>query len=856
MKMDQVLCYLCPLCPSEFTSYSLQRTLETLNQHISRRHGREARIVSVENLRRLMCVPTGLNGSYICAQTPTPDVSTNFRCRSLFEQRSLILEETMAENETKITQSEMLSFYPAPKNHSFVKECIEMLLEGERLSRHSWVDFLRHQMALDEKGSASSRAWVPVHTFSSIQHYASTMAAFAFFCQSVDPIEFPKTIKMCDLFFKALTEPKKLLKYQFIARRFMNFSYLSMGRGVRSKQPVFVTQEAVALLYAFKVAYLIFATKLPNVQASVENAVSIAQRFLNQASDAETSFKSIKRIKNQAKSCIAAWSTSPITWVRGTEYSSLMVDTGKGKYTVSHFLLMKTYLKLIADSSAKFDLLKIPNLSQEEFLLLRDPTSICPNEGLASFNVSLFPLPAQNALFDNIILQDKLPEFLTECSILGLTLMCAMHITGGPGARAAEECFFTVKNTSSCTRHIKMLGSVMVVVCDYCKQRKMTYKQPMLVVKFLTQALGVYIARYVIFVKEMEARVVAHLTKNSLDAEVTRTFFCTTFGKNYDPAKFPSLLADIFDNAGLELNLHDFRHVLEAFARKLPKSLKTSLTLLKTANHSASTSSSYGRSDEDAEFIDADICEEDQNMCELWNSEILKVDQDYGQETTAKKKGKIQIDVLPEVLDFELQQGSSQSFVSAPIPLTPVQESVCQAMLGGAPKPAPPLDFEQRVSKLSVPLPISLRPMQEKACQFLSSKPLQSSILILPTGAGKTMIIQAMRHQSKCDIVLSPYALLTHQLATVLGGARYPCMPCHSDAYVAANASCIICPLDIVQVNSPLVGMVQMLVSLGRLGTIWIDEAHCLITRGAFRPKFAEVWTFAAQLAKLNIHPR
>ena len=181
MKLDQVLCCLCPLCSSEFTSYSPQRTLETLNQHVSRRHGREARIVSVENLRRLMCVPTGLNGSYICAQTPTPDVSINFCCRSLFEQRSLILEETMAENEMKITQSEMLSFYSAPKNHSFVKECIEMLLEGERLSRHSWVDFLRHQMALDEKGSASSRAWVLVHTFSTIQHYASTISAFAFF---------------------------------------------------------------------------------------------------------------------------------------------------------------------------------------------------------------------------------------------------------------------------------------------------------------------------------------------------------------------------------------------------------------------------------------------------------------------------------------------------------------------------------------------------------------------------------------------------------------------------------------------------------------------------------------------------
>jgi hypothetical protein len=43
----------------------------------------------------------------------------------------------MTEDGLTMTQSEMFSFYPAPKDHSFVKECVEMLLEGERFSRHS-----------------------------------------------------------------------------------------------------------------------------------------------------------------------------------------------------------------------------------------------------------------------------------------------------------------------------------------------------------------------------------------------------------------------------------------------------------------------------------------------------------------------------------------------------------------------------------------------------------------------------------------------------------------------------------------------------------------------------------------------
>ena len=833
--MDQVLCYLCPLCPSEFTSYSLQRTLETLNQHISRKHGREARVVSVQNLRRLMCVPTGLNGSYICAQTPIPDVSTNFRCRSLFEQRSLILEETMTENELKMTQSEMFSFYPAPKDHSFVKECIEMLQEGERLSRHSWVDFMRHQMALDEKGSASSRAWVPVHTFSTITHYASTMAAFAFFCQRVDPTEFPKTIEMCDLFFKALTEPKKLLKYQFIARRFMNFSYLSMGRGVRSKQPVFVSQEAVALLYAFKVAYLIFATKLPNVQASVEIAVSTAQRFLNQASDAETPFKSIKRIKNQAKSCIASWSTTPITWVQGPDlYASLTVETGKGKYAVSHGELAVVFSNLMLEISKAFSILEIPTLSEDLFFQLKDVSTQCPNEGLASLNCYLFQSPVQELLFQNILKRDRLPEFLTACTSLGLNLLCAIHLAGGPGARAAEECFFTIRNTASCMRHVRMLGSSMVVIPDYCKQRKMSYKQPTLVVKFLPQVLAVALARYIIFVKELEARVVAHVMKSAEYGQTTRTYFCTTFGQVHDPEKFSSLLSGKFGQQGLDLNLHDLRHVLEAFARKIPKTSTTPSTLLRTANHSVLSSSSYGRSNEHADFVDADISEEDQTMCEIWNFKVLN------QAHTVKVK-EPSLQPSPTTMARKKQKliDEPKSCQDTLVPLTLFS--------------SPPLLSVHQKQEPSIDTVVVLRPMQAQACEFISAS-TANVLLIMPTGSGKTRIIQQMMRDTHCDIVLSPYALLSKQLAKVLGGCSYPCS--QSDQYIAANAKCVICALDIVQVNSPLITLVQCLQSIGRMGSVWIDEAHCLITRGEFRPKFAEVWSFAAQLAKFNIHPR
>ena len=764
----------------------------------------------------------------------------------------MILEQTMAEDELTLSAAQMYALFPPPKDNANIQGCTAMLLQGEKISRNSWADFLRHSMALDEKGCASSRAWVPVHTTTTVNHYAATMAAFAFFCNKLSASEYPLSMSMPDLFFKALSEPKRGLKCQFIVRQFFSFSYLSMGRGNRSKQSSFIVQEAVALLYAFKIAYLIFASNLPDIESSVTSSVAMAKRFLNQASDAETSFKSVKRIKNQAKSCIASWSVTPITWVRGSElYTSLTVDTDKGKIPVSHAVLLQTFSSLLGESSAMFNFLGIPALSNDQYSAIKDPISQFQNEGLASFNPSLFTSSAQQVLFDRILIQDKVSEFLTACSSLGLTLMCAMHLAGGPGARAAEECFFSVRNTSSCIRHIRMLGDRMVVITNYCKQRKMSFKEPTLVVKFLTPELGVSIARYVIFVKELEARVVQHLLKSDVDAETTRTFFCTAFGKTWDPEKFPSLMSEHFVKHGLNLNLHDIRHVLEAFARKLPKSLSTASTLLRTANHSSSSSSSYGRSDEHAEFIDADICEEDQGMCDLWNSKILGMNaltsipesvttvQSQPMTNPRKRKSVTDLDMKPADLSRPFVQASAcssspESAAPAPYPRL-MQASTC------------PL-----VSQFTASAP-SLRPMQASACKFLIQS-TKSAILILPTGAGKTRIIQQMMIPSHCDIVLSPYVLLTKQLAEVLGGLRYPCL--QSDQNIAANANCIVCALDIVQVNSPLIGLVQTLVSLGRLGTVWYDEAQCLLSRGEFRPKFAEVWSFAMQLAKLNIRPR
>ena len=48
----------------------------------------------------------------------------------------------------------------------------------------------------------------------------------------------------------------------------------------------------------------------------------------------------------------------------------------------------------------------------------------------------------------------------------------------------------------------------------------------------------------------------SEISKSDVDAETTRIFFCTTFGKTWNPEKFPILMSEHFVKHGLNLNLH------------------------------------------------------------------------------------------------------------------------------------------------------------------------------------------------------------------------------------------------------------------------------------------------------------
>jgi hypothetical protein len=124
-----------------------------------------------------------------------------------------------------------------------------------------------------------------------------------------------------------------------------------------------------------------------------------------------------------------------------------------------------------------------------------------------------------------------------------------------------------------------------------------------------------------------------------------------------------------------------------------------------------------------------------------------------------------------------------------------------------------------------------LRPMQSEALLFLTGL-VDSAIIIMPTGSGKTQLIMSHRRVDTCSVIFAPYDLLCRQLLTISekeGTAvvwPFKTFKGSHDALLL-TADFAILPYE----AAPLAhNFVAALHEKGRLGPMWIDEVrHVLV---------------------------
>jgi hypothetical protein len=392
-------------------------------------------------------------------------------------------------------------------------------------------------------------------------------------------------------------------------------------------------------------------------------------------------------------------------------------------------------------------------------------------------------------------------------------------------------------------------------------------QRPQLIAKFLPVRLAVLLIRYMICMKSLEGML-------SGQRNNCATFLVTNCGHPVNAGTYNQVLNEVFRSIGLGVDLANLRHGLEAFARHLSKVEMDDLSVpLKRnrlfANHSASSSAGYSRDDFTIAQVDADILHQDELVSHLWNTVILKSSNrlsdldDIGECRTVTKVA----------AGYGISQNGSldlsKRFLSLPghqalQPVNGVQERECfsEALGERFDQCSSPLSGDPSTVHLRVKLTqghqtaMQLSQVQVESIQFLSSV-REDSAIILPTGSGKTKVIQVFGEDDGVVIVITPFQKLGVQLLDVLGenAFRWPLLDC-SESKCIAQARFIVTAIEHCEYNSDLVRFLKAMNQSRGISKIFIDEVHHLLEAGKpnFRPCLGTFWMFRTKLLTVEVH--
>ena len=132
----------------------------------------------------------------------------------------------------------------------------------------------------------------------------------------------------------------------------------------------------------------------------------------------------------------------------------------------------------------------------------------------------------------------------------------------------------------------------------------------------------------------------------------------------------------------------------------------------------------------------------------------------------------------------------------------------------------------------------SLRPAQRDALRCLQETEL-STLIVLPTGSGKTTLMWTFKEPGKCSIICAPYKYLVEQLLDLVtdkGKAlKFPFEHVEGDGgciyAILATVDFILIPFEMAPTAADLLWNLKQ---VDRLGTMWIDEVsnnhnECLV---------------------------
>ena len=842
-----------------------------------RRHNNQ-HIESTEGLEQAMCSQTGPRRTFIPPNSAEIHVAAdNFRTQSLFSQRSLY-----GNNVPSVDSDTMVSYFPpkiGSRQLTSIRQQVKQFLE--------WIEVQCFQeWSLDLRNRMADHGFKPIQS-TSHPKYSQTLTAFCFFCMHCPWIGKPAELSVGNIMWAALAEIKSEIRMMHMAEKFLYYSYHCMGRGPTSRDLTFISAECACLKYGLRGGYLHYCLNiLQNGNMADFNAASL--HFTNPGA-----FTQVRSLKNIAVSCMPVTSHQPICWSENSDFSSLtLLSVG---VNLSHLSIRGAFEKVLAFLRTVFYSYGVPDFTLERFKTICDsPTSTHAGEGLVRFNPGLFPERDAWLLNMQQMTGKAKSDFFNDSYACANHLVVGLHISAGPGFRGTEDASILLVNSlSQAPRNIRARGKggqlQICIIPEYSKQRPLSMNRPELVAKFLPVDLALLLVRYIFCMKTLEGAL-------STEVNNCSTFLVTNCGRPIKAESYNQVLNNVFKSLGLGVGLSDLRHALEAFARRLETPVREESALnrnRKYANHSARTSAGYGRDELTVAAIDADILQQDEVASCVWNTVILQ---------SSNRLSDIEKNDLPSAkrrageLPFEVQ-GPVVMQARNPSPAVDRRVAGAGCAYGGGSAydaaasagfigdhdcdptdfPSPAANHDQAVVLPSAldagyqasqalqqqDLTATLQPriqtplyrVQEDSIRFIKAVN-EDSLVILPTGSGKTRIVESFGEGEGVVVVISPFQKLGVQLEAVLGESafRWPLTGC-SEALCTAEARFIVVAIEHCEYNSHFFQFLGRIYAAKGISRLFVDEVHHLLEadKPDFRACLERFWMFRSNLISVGV---
>ena len=692
--------------------------------------------------------------------------------------------------------------------------------------------------------------------------------------RKLDPHDPERILAVQSLFFAGMCEVPEGAGFSYAMEEFVELYYVVAPNGAINRSASFVVHAVVHLLYAIRGLYIVQCSDSVDAQQQVRWSETILNE---QYDNALSGLQGLKRI---ATKCMDD-PECRIVWLD----EGLEVRTERGNCKVTPEDIRSMYYSFLVRGEAVLAAMDIPIISDAELDLVIDINSKVGGEGIMSMNTRIFE--NRLALKNGNTIQKSIQARKEFCNLsyeLGKLLTMGLYLAGGPSARLTEIANWMVANSDdNPMRNLRLIRKLIVICNTYSKADALGVKSEGHLVCFSDKRLTALVLTYLIHVKRLEHDYSEIFGKEA--QRNSRLCFLVHNGNLLKGPKLGLIFRHEFLKNNIDVSISDMRQVLEAYARKIGCLLQSEVInnpLLQLANHGTMTSNaSYGKGNHDLPNIPADRMEECYLYCGHWNKIMLHSETNASTAAASVPLLPGHVGLCPAQLESETSSTATATHADLSIPLV------------AALSPSPPCRSDIRIPACSIEAEMKatqpfvkstatagtskqslkrrrevtlgdalqildmkgLRPNQELAYNHLKENQGVHSLIILPTGTGKSKLIALDAiTRGVCNILFVPYVAIKDEVleeGRIRAGMNVESWSNIKCDYGAAANSAHIVIATAEQAGQSMIAFIQTLHRLDRLGCCFVDEADVLLQEYRALKMF---WTFAASCKLVTVH--